>query len=73
KSLLLCLGATTCGAPVLDWAKSWHKSAPARHSEPTILLGSVTRLLSHVLPLMQARAHQCVPTSPIFVGQLITR
>ncbi|MCI71446.1 hypothetical protein A2U01_0092709, partial [Trifolium medium] len=39
KSLLLCLAATTWGAPVLDWATSWPKSPSARHNELSPLLG----------------------------------
>ncbi|MCH97350.1 hypothetical protein A2U01_0018344 [Trifolium medium] len=44
KSLLLCLGATTWGAPVLDWATNWPKSPRARHNELEHMLGITSQL-----------------------------
>ncbi|MCI64260.1 hypothetical protein A2U01_0085518, partial [Trifolium medium] len=73
-------------APVLDWAKIWPKSAPARNNKPTVLRGSVSQLLFWTGPRAGPNplllgitsqwscsdlSHSCSPTCSYLYGHML--
>ncbi|MCI54167.1 hypothetical protein A2U01_0075416, partial [Trifolium medium] len=57
---------------VLDWAKNWPKSTPARSSEQRSCSDTSYKRLSHVFRIARAHALLDVSAFPQFAGQLIT-